>query len=452
MNYHEFRTKVFEHATQAGLQQFELFAMDSDEFEVMVHGGKVNQYKDAQSMGASLKVIRDGKTGFSYTEVFDASQAEFLVKDALENLQVNESTDIESLYEGPAEYENVSPYANEFQQLDASEKIEQALRMEKAALAQDPRIQMVPFCVYTHFSSRTYIDDSTGRQLFFHSGGGLGYIQALAQSGEKKKDGFHYWMGKNPSGLNPEELGKVAAQKAIQSLEAHSVGSGKYRVILQNEVFASFLTLFVSMLSAESVQKGFSLLQGKLGQQVLSPVLTIDDDPFFPGSMFNCPFDSQAVPTRKKSIVERGTLKTFLHSLKTAQKDGVSPTGNGFRSGYRGTESIHPVNLVVRGGEFDPEGLQQQLGDGLLITDTQGMHSGADPVSGKFSVGASGFRVKDGKILHPVEQITIAGNLLELLSSVEHVGTDGKFGFVFSYGLHAPSVLLPQLDVAGDAD
>ena len=204
------------------------------------------------------------------------------------------------------------------------------------------------------------------------------------------------------------------------------------------------------MISAENVQKGFSLLKNKLGEKIFSEKITIMDRRFYKDSIFNCPADSQGSLTKDKEIVSGGVLTTYLHSLKTAFKDGVAPTGNAFRGSYKGTESILPVNIDFKEGDISLEGLFEIMKSGLYITGVQGMHSGANPVSGEFSLSAEGYKIEDGKKAYPVEQITLSGNLLKMLQNIQEIGSDKQMAMVMSHGMYTPSVLINEMDIAGN--
>ena len=232
-------------------------------------------------------------------------------------------------------------------------------------------------------------------------------------------------------------------------LDSRSIKSGKYPTILNHEVVGSLLGLFVQMVSAENVQKGFSLLKDRLNEEIISEKLSIIDDPAYPDSIHNVPADAQGVATNKKNIVQNGRLKTYLHSIKTAKKDKTEPTGNAFRSSYKGTESINPVNIVIEKGDLSSEELIEKMGEGVLITNVQGMHAGANAVSGEFSLSAEGFRIENGKKAYPIEQITLNGNLLSMLRDVIEVGADKQQAMTFSYGTFVPSLYIKEMDIAG---
>ena len=238
-------------------------------------------------------------------------------------------------------------------------------------------------------------------------------------------------------------------KEAVDGLSAASVPSGSYRVLLKNDVAAKMLRVFSGVFSADRAQKGLSLLKGREGEKIAAECLTIVDDPHLPGQAASTPFDGEGVPTFRKEVVSGGVLKTLLHNLKTAKKQGVSTTANACRGGYGSPVGVAPSNFCVQPSNLAFEDMLDLLGDGLLITDLQGWHAGADAVSGDFSLPARGYRVENGKIAGSVNQITLAGNFFELLKSVEAVSGDLKFSAPSASAFASPSLLIPSLSVAG---
>jgi len=182
---------------------------------------------------------------------------------------------------------------------------------------------------------------------------------------------------------------------------------------------------------------------------VAAACVTILDDPHRPGSSASTPFDGEGVATRKKAVIENGRLNTLLHNLKTAHKQGVQTTANGSRSSYAAGVGVAPTNFHFAPSEDDFEAMLQKTGDGLYITDLQGMHAGANAITGDFSLAAKGFVVKDGRIDAPVSQITVAGNFYRLLQGIQAVGSDLEFRSPGVSCFGSPCVLVGELSVAG---
>ncbi|MBQ4157782.1 MAG: TldD/PmbA family protein, partial [Clostridia bacterium] len=204
-----------------------------------------------------------------------------------------------------------------------------------------------------------------------------------------------------------------------------------------------------SVFSAESARKGLSLLKGREGEVIASENVTIIDDPLMEGGFASCPFDAEGVATKTKTVVENGTLNTLLHNRTTAEAMGKETTGNASKGGYAAPVLVAPTNFYLKPGEKDFDKLVEEVGDGLLITSLMGMHSGANQISGDFSLGAKGFRIEGGKVTTPVEQITVADNFFALLKKIACVASDLEFRPGISTAIGAPSFYVEKIAVAG---
>ena len=189
-----------------------------------------------------------------------------------------------------------------------------------------------------------------------------------------------------------------------------------------------------------------SLLKGKEGEIIASPIVTIIDDPLMNDGLASAPFDDEGVATFTKALVSEGKLVTLLHNLKTANKQGVKTTGNGFKSSYASSIGVSESNLYLQEGKMTFDQLMSEIGEGVIITDLAGLHSGANVVSGDFSLAAKGFYVENGKKTFPVEQITVAGNYFDLLKNIVVIGNDLKFPMS---NIGSPSVIVEGLSIAG---
>jgi PmbA protein len=271
-------------------------------------------------------------------------------------------------------------------------------------------------------------------------GYGAAFVYLVASDGKKPKRGFRAMYGSQPSDINVERIALEASVEAISQLGAQSIRSGKYKVLLRRDVFAQLFFAFSSIFSAEAVQKGLSPLRGKLHQKIAVESLNLIEDPFFEKLPIKRSFDNEGVPTTRKSFIDHGVLTTLFHSIKSARKDNVKPTGNVFN------QRCVPLNVVLPKGSLDYESLIESVDEGLLVIAFDGLHSGVRPVSGEFSLGANGYRIAGGKIAEPVEQFTVSGNFLDVLNKIELIGSDCE---IVSANWFGPSVVVSELDVAG---
>ena len=272
------------------------------------------------------------------------------------------------------------------------------------------------------------------------------YVIPIVEENGEKYDGMGYVVANEISEVKPAELAKMGLDEALSRVGGKSIESGKYKVIINNEAMVSLLGAFVGIFDADAAQKGLSLLNGKEGEKVASDIVTIVDDPLLERGLSSAPFDDEGVATFKKDIIKNGTLNTLLHNLKTANKAGIKTTGNGFKGSYASPVSISPTNFYIEKGEKDFNEMVSEVNDGIIITEFAGLHSGANYITGDFSLAAKGFLIKDGKKDKPVEQITVAGNFFELLKSIIQIANDLKFPMS---SIGSPSVYVGELSVAG---
>jgi PmbA protein len=272
------------------------------------------------------------------------------------------------------------------------------------------------------------------------------YVVPIVKVNDEKQDGMGYKIAESIEEINTKEIAKQGVEEALSKIGGTSINSGKYKTIIYNEAMASLLETFSDVFSGEAAQRGLSLLKGKENQIIASEILTIIDDPLLDKGLASTPFDDEGVVTFKKELVSNGTLKTLLHNLKTANKDKVISTGNGFKASYSSPVSVEPTNLYIKKGDLSLESLMENINEGIVITDFAGLHSGANSITGDFSLAAKGFHVKNGKREYPVEQITVAGNFFDLLKNIKLIGNDLKFP-ISSIG--SPSVIVEGLSIAG---
>lgn len=440
MRIEDFKDKVFSYAKKKGFDECELRFTREREFGVVVSKQNIDNYNDADSLKVTFKGLKDSKAAFSSCEIVDEDSVKFLVDSAYENLLVTDTLEEDSIYDGSGEYHSPQFFEDEFEKLPVRNKIDIAKTMEQKAMAFDKRIAMVMMSVYSHERYEVSVFNTKGLNLSESAGLGAAYVYLVASDGKKPKRGFKVKFGSKPSDIDPEKVAFEASQEALSQLGAESIPSGKYRAILRRDVFSELFFAFMPIFSAESVQKGLSPLKGKLNSKIASEILTVVDDPLFEKAPIKRSFDNEGVPTRRKPFIDHGVLTTYFHSLKSAKRDGVKPTGNVF------TYKCTPLNVVVEVGKKSYEDLIKQLEKGVIITALDGLHSGVRTVSGEFSVSALGYYVENGAIIKPVEQITISGNILELLRRIEEIGTDCD---LVSGSAYFPSILVENIDVAG---
>ena len=439
---------LFEKGKLAGFGDMEVYYQRNSSFNIKVFESEITNYAISDEEGLSFRGLYNNKMGYAYTEKVDESSVDMLIKEAKINAMIIDSDDEEFIFEGSKEYKEVNNYNPELEKVSNEDKIKLAFELEKEALSLDKRVEAVEHCIYSESSSESIVINTKGLKLEDKSNLAFAYMGVKVKEGDDIKTAGKYAITNDFSKIDIKKIAKDSVDEAISLLGAKSVQSGDYEIILRNDMSANLLESFSSIFSAEAVQKDLSLLKGKLGEKIGNELITVIDDPLMEGGISSTGFDSEGVATKCKKLIDKGTLKTFLHSLKTAKKDGVEPTGNGFK-GYKSSISIAPTNMYIENGDTSLEDMVKTIDKGILISDLQGLHSGLNTISGDFSLSAYGYLIENGKVIRPVNQITIAGNYFEVLNNVEILGNDLEFELGGGY-FGSPSLKIKKLSVAGE--
>ena len=443
MTYQEFATRAMAYAKAIGCASSELYYANGESFEVNANAGEIDRYSVSREAGVSVRVSLNGKEGYAYTERID--EPEKLVDHAADNAKCIESEDDHPM-QTKQTYESVQREDSALKHMSESERIALAKRLEQTCLALDPRVKRVVYCTAVYDSGMVVMENSLG--LHAERTYDVSYLYAIpsVEDGAEVQTGFAFYMGSNAA--NAEDCAKEAVEDALGKLGASPVDSGCYRVLLKPYAMSDLLSAFTPMFSADQAQKRCSLLAGKEGQVIASDLVTLWDDPFDPVAPRS--FDGEGTPCKKKTVIEHGVLKTLLHNLKTAKKAGVESTGNASRASAASAVGVAPTVFRIEPGKLGYDALLKELGDGLVISDLEGLHAGVDSVSGDFSLKAAGFLVKDGLIVRPVSNITVAGNFVAMMKDVVAVGNDLRFGLPQGGFFGSPSILISGLTIAGN--
>ena len=442
MDKNTFIDLVFKKAKQKNIEEFEIYFLSGTNTSLKVYNEKIDSFSDNQNQGISFRGKFKEKMGYSYTESFTEEDADFLIKEAEENASVIESDDEQIIYDGKGNYVSVETYDSSLENLEISKIEEFLINMEKEALQYDSRIKRVSTCVFGMGKSERIIKNSKGVDLRDRGNVAYVYISVAAEENGIIKTGSEFKVGRDFNEFNYKEISHRAAYKALSKFNSISVDLKESRCVIENLAFTSLLESMAGIFSAEAVQKGVSLLKGKIGEKIASDKVSVIDNPHLEKSEGAASFDSEGVPTKYKELISNGVLKTYLYNLKTAKKDGVESTGNASKGGYKGTVGISSFNLYVQNGVKSFEELLKDVNEGILITDFAGLHSGLNSISGDFSLAAEGFIIENGKKGRALNQMTVAGNFFEALKNIEEVGNDIRFS-LSSTG--SPSVIIKNL-------
>lgn len=441
----EFKEMLFEKALRKGFSDCEIYCERQKSFSVSIFRGEIEKFRNDISMGVGFRGIKDGKPGYAYTEDISPESADFIIDKAYENSSILDPDEEERLFVTDKPYPEVETYSEAIEGLSNEYKTDIAKELEKKAYEYSEKIETVNTTAASGVSE-IYIANTKGMELYKISNSLMAHINVVASDGERKKTGSEIFISLDPGELDTDKLVSAACDKAITALKASPTESLRGRVIFKNEAFCSILEAFVQNFYGELAQKGLSLLKGREGTKIASELITVTDDPLMKGGYLSAPFDSEGVPSSVKTIVEKGVLKTLLYNLKSAEKDGRESTANGFRSSFKSPVSTYPTNFYINKGELSFEELLKELDTGIIITDVSGLHAGANPISGDFSLLSEGFLAEGGKIVRPVDGITCAGNFFELLKNITALSEDLKFS---PSGIGSPSFIADGITVSG---
>ena len=383
------------------------------------------------------------RAGYAATENLTAEEAVSLVVRAVENAGSIESDQKAFIYKKGDDYAAVQETQGELP--SGAELVESALALQKKLYQADSRIVDGTQAYMAGGSEKYALYNSNGLDLEDKVAYAQCFAMAIVKDGEDMYDGSADKMGMLQD-FDLDAITAEAVEDAVSTIGAGGVESGKYSVVFSGKAMAKLLMTYSSVFSAEEVQKGLSLLKDKEGEKIAADCVTIIDDPRYPDSVFKRTFDGEGVAAYAKNVVENGTLNTLLHNLATADKAGVKSTGNASKPAYSSVVGISPFTFYVKPGEGSKEDLFAKAGNGIYVTNVEGLHSGANAVTGDFSLAASGFMLKDGKKTTPVKGFTVADNFFTFLKKVVCVGEDlellhGKVG--------SPSVLVEDITVGG---
>jgi PmbA protein len=450
-------------ATAAGASDAEAYAVEDSGREVRVHGGEVESLSAATQRGIGIRAWIGKRVGYAYGTDLSEAGVMALAARAAEAARVAD----EDEFAGPpssdpgvpvrlkhAEGAKGAPQAGSglsdprLGEWSPDRLADLALAIERAALEADSRIAGVEQAVYADSAESVALVSSLGIEGEYSNSSCYGYVQALAEGEGGRETGLGFDLGRGPAALDPAAIGREGAERAAAMIGADKPQSRSCPVVLDPTVAASFVALIGRGLTASAVQRGRSPFAERLGDEVANPVLSLHDDGLDPEGFASAPFDAEGVPRRRTALIQASVLRTYLYDTYTANRGDAASTGNASRSGYRSQPSVSASNLIVAPGELSFAELLGEAGDGVLVTDVAGLHSGVNPVSGIFSVGASGRAIRDGEPAEPLREFTIASDLVSMLRAVRAVGADSRW-VPFGGSVKTPSLLVGEMTVAG---
>ncbi|WP_058188258.1 TldD/PmbA family protein [Terracidiphilus gabretensis] len=443
-------------AMKAGASDAEAVAREGDEFSVDVRMGQVETLTESGSRALGLRVLFGKRSASASTSDLTADGIRQLVEGAVALAHITEEDPFTGLPEtsefgttpGP-NGDDLRLYFEDVYSLPNEQRIEMARSAESSALAYDKRITN---------SNGASFNASTGRKVLANSRGFVGSYRssyagvsvvplAKDENGQMQRDFWHSSARRLIDLESPESVGREAARRTLRRLGARRMPTQQVPIVFASEVARSLIGSVFDAASGDSVWRSASFLAGKLGQAIAASSLTIVDDNImvFPSGVAafgTSPFDDEGLPTRRTVIVEDGTLRSYLLNTYTARKLGMKSTHNAAR-GLAGTPGIGSGNLYMEPGTQTPESIIAAIPKGLYVTGLMGQ--GVNLVTGDYSRGVTGLWIENGELTHAVEEVTIAGNLAEMLQNISAIGND----LVFRSSVAAPTLRIDGMTLAG---
>lgn len=441
------------------LQICQLAQSENVQVELMITGGeklklgyqkrKLEKFEASRDQMAGFRVVDGFSQGYAFTENLSLDSLKLTFQEALKNAKTlkNENNQYQIKFATPAKIQELS-FLNVSQNISIDEKLKAAEVLESAALDVDPKIQSTPYCGLIESKGFKRILNSDGLDVSYEASSYSAYTYALAKDGALAKTEGCSDFVRDFKKLDPKKIAEKSAKGAIKRLPAKKLKTGEYTVIIENDAMSSFLGMLAPHLSAQNVLEGKSLLIQKLNHNLASPLFELQDDPFHEQGGSTRPFDSEGSVSQVTPLFVSGVLKTFLTHLESAEKLNLKNTANASRSPSTSLDVNHS-NLVVKKGMTSRDEMLNKFSKTVLVTQvTGGLHAGYKETTGDFSIPCEGFLYENGKLVGPVDQFVMSGNILQLIQDIEAVGTDyGTPGGSYL----SPDILVKSLSFAGES-
>ena len=447
MDFRELALGVIKDAANRGASGAEVFLVEDESFSVLVRMRGVDTVKSAREKRLGLRVFVGQRSATTATSDFTSAGLDRLLADSLAMASATPADPFGGLPDSGAFATNLPDldlWDAEAGALPIPDRIALASRAEEAALGFDPRISNSEGSDYGHRDARVFFANSYGFSGEYRASFvSLSVTPVAKDEAGMQRDGWYSTQRRLNRLDSPEAVGRTAAERTLRRLGPRKVTTQEVPVIFDPDMAASLIRSVCGAVSGSAIYRGASFLVGKLGQQVAAPGLTVVDDGRMPGGLGSRPFDGEGLPTRHTVVIDHGVLASYLLDTYTGRKLGLASTGNASRSlGQRPT--VGPMNFFVQPGTSSPEAIIRSVDRGLYVTEMIGF--GVNLVNGDYSRGAVGIWIEKGELAYPVEEITIAGNLKDMLRDIEMIGNDLEW----RSSIAAPTIKIGRMTVAGN--
>ena len=434
-------------ARAEGASAGDVMMVESESFFVTVRLSEVEKISQAQEKRLGLRLFFGSSSASASTSDVSKTSVERLIEATCKMARATARDEYSGL-PAPGDLAVSLPdldlFDGEARSLTVEEKTRLALATEKAALDFDPCMTNSEGAEFSsQFGRVIYANSHDFAGEYRGSTFSLSVVPVAARDGSMQRDYWYSSQRKFSRLASPQSVGRRAAERALRRLGARKIKTREVPVVFEPEIAASLLRQLSAALSGYSLYKGASFLMGRLGARIASEQVTVLDDGVIPGALGSRPFDAEGLPTRKKTVVENGVLQSYLLDTYSGRKLGLPATGNASRS-VGEPPGVAPTNFYLSPGPYAPEQIIASVEEGFYVTELIGF--GVNLVTGDYSRGAAGLWIDKGELAYPVEEVTIAGNLKEILLNIEMVGNDLEMRDRIS----APTIKISRMTVAGD--
>lgn len=448
MDYLRFVQEVVAQAAADADIATEAYIEIGNNTNIQVDRQQVEKLSYSGSKGLGIRVLQDGKMGYAYTSNFSDESVRETIAAAHGLMRVNDEDHHRMLpAPQPVSAEDLAIFNEQVANVHVDEKIAFALQVEQACLDYSERVAMTNRCTYLDGVQHVYLANSRGFAGDYAKSYAACFLMAIGRDGGEQTQAFGLGAGVSMADLDAEAIGRKAGYRATSLLGGKPVPSQTATVVLDQIVTAQLLMALGQALNAQAMQRGRSYLADKMGQEIGSDMVTILDNGRLKGGLGSAPFDAEGVPTQATRLVDEGILQAVIYDTYTANRAGTKSTGNATRGSHRTPPTLGPANFYLQPGHLSAEEIIADVEDGFYVLNAMNT-GGINPVAGEFSTAASGVWIENGKLTYPVNEVTIAAPLTELLHNISAVGNDLVF-IPFFGSVGAPTIRVDKMTIGG---
>jgi PmbA protein len=409
----------------------EVYATRGTDTEVRAYEGEVESLTSADSSGVGIRVLIDeaggagSQVGFAWAGSLDPAVIEATLADARDNARfaTPDPDVVLATPDGVAAVE-LDLWDDGVAATPMEKKVALAIELERATRGADPRVRQVSSADYSDSRVEVALVTTTGISSYRRRTNAFLSVDAIVGEGADTQTGAGFSVGRGPADLVPDEAMDDAVLRATRMLGSQKARSAHCTVVFDPRVVSTLLGVIASALSGEALVKGRSFFAGRVGESVAVPAITLVDDPTDARAYGASSHDGEGLACRRNVLLSDGILRMFVFDTVSARRAGAASTGSAVRGGFAGTPSAGCRALVLTPGSKGQDEILAAVGEGLYVQSITGVHSGVNPVSGDFSVGAEGLLIEGGTLGQPVREVTVASTLQRMLQSVVEIGAD----------------------------